>query len=328
MHLQVLIRCDLNVPLDGKKITDDTRIRASVETIKYLVSKGARVAVNLPSTFRSHVPHRHPSPGCLPFFKSRAIIHTEIQGRVSILAGGASEQRADLGDELEVRRGTDRDFRARLPRQVSSHLGRPKDGPEDKFSLAPCATRLTELLGQEVKMAPDCVGDKVKGMVDSMKDGDVILLENVRFYKEEEKNVKEFAEKLAAPYDLCVSFTPVLILHTRASPCRVQLSPHTPSLVQACTTSRNALQGLIRSSIRSIVRRGELLGELLAGQALAVAWTETDPSMYLHACSRIYAHTPCTSGLEDARIDGRTRLPALQCAPERAPETVPRARSF
>ena len=85
---------------------------------------------------------------------------------------------------------------------MSSHLGRPKDGPEDKFSLAPCAGRLTELLGKEVKMAPDCIGDKVKGMVDEMKDGDVILLENVRFYKEEEKNVKEFAEKLAAPYDL------------------------------------------------------------------------------------------------------------------------------
>ena len=81
-------------------------------------------------------------------------------------------------------------------------MGRPKDGPEDKFSLSPCAGRLSELLGQEVKMAPDCVGDKVKGMVDEMKDGDVILLENVRFYKEEEKNVKEFAEKLAAPYDL------------------------------------------------------------------------------------------------------------------------------
>jgi len=81
-------------------------------------------------------------------------------------------------------------------------LGRPKDGPEDKFSLAPCATRLSELLGTEVKMMKDCIGDDVKKSVDAMKDGEVILLENVRFYKEEEKNVKEFAEKLAAPYDM------------------------------------------------------------------------------------------------------------------------------
>lgn len=85
---------------------------------------------------------------------------------------------------------------------MSSHLGRPKGGPEDKFSLAPCAARLTELLGQNVKMAPDCIGDEVKKMVDGMKDGEVILLENVRFYKEEEKNEKEFSKKLAAPYDM------------------------------------------------------------------------------------------------------------------------------
>ena len=86
--------------------------------------------------------------------------------------------------------------------QVSSHLGRPKDGPEDKFSLAPCAARLTELLGKDVAMAKDCIGDDVKKMVDGLKDGDVMLLENVRFYKEEEKNVKEFSEKLAAPFDM------------------------------------------------------------------------------------------------------------------------------
>ena len=59
-----------------------------------------------------------------------------------------------------------------------------------------------ELLKQDVKMAPDCVGDDVKKMVDGMKDGDVILLENTRFYKEEEKNVKDFSKKLAAPFDM------------------------------------------------------------------------------------------------------------------------------
>jgi len=128
----VLIRCDLNVPLDGKTITDDTRIRASVETIKYLVSKGARVA-------------------------------------------------------------------------VTSHLGRPKSGPEDKFSLGPAGLRLTELLGQEVKMQKDCIGDEVGANVKAMKDGDVILLENSRFYKEEEKNDTEFAKKMAAPFDVFVN---------------------------------------------------------------------------------------------------------------------------
>merc|ERR1719502_815280 len=80
---------------------------------------------------------------------------------------------------------------------LSSHLGRPKDGPEDKFSLGPVAPRLSELLEKEVVMAPDCIGE--------MADGDVLLLENTRFYKEEEKNVPEFAEKLAANADLFVN---------------------------------------------------------------------------------------------------------------------------
>jgi len=129
---KVLVRCDLNVPLDGKTITDDTRIRASVPTVKYLMEKGAKVL-------------------------------------------------------------------------LSSHLGRPKDGPEDKFSLGPVAPRLSELLEKEVTMAPDCIGDGVKDCVDKMADGDVLLLENTRFYKEEEKNVPEFAEKLAANADLFVN---------------------------------------------------------------------------------------------------------------------------
>ena len=120
------------MPLDGKTITDDTRIRASVPTVKYLMEKGAKVL-------------------------------------------------------------------------LSSHLGRPKDGPEDKFSLGPVAPRLTELLGKEVVMAPDCIGDAVKSCVDGMSEGSVLLLENTRFYKEEEKNVPEFAEKLAANADLFVN---------------------------------------------------------------------------------------------------------------------------
>merc|ERR1719502_1147088 len=88
---------------------------------------------------------------------------------------------------------------------LSSHLGRPKDGPEDKFSLGPVAPRLSELLEKEVVMAPDCIGDGVAECVGAMADGDVVLLENTRFYKEEEKNVPEFAEKLAANADLFVN---------------------------------------------------------------------------------------------------------------------------
>jgi len=129
---KVLIRCDVNVPLDGKTITDDTRIRSSMPTIEYLVSKGAIVS-------------------------------------------------------------------------VCSHLGRPKDGPEDKFSLAPCAARMSELLGKEVKLAPDCIGDDVAALVNGAGEGDVIMLENTRFYKEETANESGFVEKLAAPFDLFVN---------------------------------------------------------------------------------------------------------------------------
>merc|ERR1711957_595331 len=129
---RVLVRCDVNVPLDGKTITDDTRIRSSIPTIEYLKGKGAIVT-------------------------------------------------------------------------VCSHLGRPKDGPEDKFSLAPCADRMTELLGQKVTLAPDCIGDEVSKIVSEAKEGDVIMLENTRFYKEETKNEPAFVEKLAAPFDLFVN---------------------------------------------------------------------------------------------------------------------------
>lgn len=131
---RVLVRCDLNVPLDGKKITDDTRIRSSIPTIEYLRQQGAIVT-------------------------------------------------------------------------ICSHLGRPKNGPEDKFSLGPCAIRMSELLegDTQVQLAPDCIGEKVSAMVKEAKAGDVILLENTRFYKEETKNDVEFSKSLSSPFDLFVN---------------------------------------------------------------------------------------------------------------------------
>merc|ERR1711990_660018 len=131
---RVFIRCDLNVPQNKEtgEVTDDTRIRGSVETLKYLSGKGAKV-------------------------------------------------------------------------MVASHLGRPKDGFEKKFSLEPVAPVLSKYLGQEVKLVSDCVGTAVSGAVANMKDGDIALLENVRFYPEEEKNDPAFAKKLSKNADIYVN---------------------------------------------------------------------------------------------------------------------------
>ncbi|PKU76445.1 phosphoglycerate kinase, cytosolic [Dendrobium catenatum] len=129
---KVLVRVDLNVPLDDNlKITDDTRIRAAVPTIKYLIERGARVI-------------------------------------------------------------------------LCSHLGRPK-GVTPKYSLKPLVPRISELLGIDVLMASDCIGEEVEKTVAALPDGGVVLLENVRFYKEEEKNDPEFAKKLASLADLYVN---------------------------------------------------------------------------------------------------------------------------
>lgn len=129
---KVFVRVDLNVPLDDNlKITDDTRVRAAVPTIKYLKDHGAKVI-------------------------------------------------------------------------LSSHLGRPK-GVTPKYSLKPLVPRLSELLGAEVKMADDCIGEEVEKLVADIPEGGVLLLENVRFYKEEEKNDPEFAKKLASLADLYVN---------------------------------------------------------------------------------------------------------------------------
>jgi phosphoglycerate kinase len=124
---RVLVRADLNVPLDGTTITDDTRIAASVPTVKYLIEHGAAVA-------------------------------------------------------------------------VCSHLGRPKGTVVPELSRAPAATRLGELLGKPVQLLSDCVGDTVRTTVEALQPGQVVVLENLRFHSEEEKNDPEFAKDLAAGF--------------------------------------------------------------------------------------------------------------------------------
>ncbi len=88
---------------------------------------------------------------------------------------------------------------------LMSHLGRPKGKVNPKYSLKPVAIKLSELLGKEVKLAPDCVGDEVKKLVNKMMPGDVLLLENLRFHEEEEKNDPEFSKKLAELGDVYVN---------------------------------------------------------------------------------------------------------------------------
>ncbi len=87
---------------------------------------------------------------------------------------------------------------------ITSHLGRPKGKVNPAYSLAPVAKRLSRLIQKDVVMAKDCIGDDVKGLVDAMKPGDVLLLENLRFYPEEEKNDEAFAKKLAAYADVYI----------------------------------------------------------------------------------------------------------------------------
>src|SRR3989449_10672245 len=123
---RVLVRVDFNVPLDAERhITDDTRIRASLSTIQYLLDNGAAVI-------------------------------------------------------------------------LMSHLGRPKGEANKKYSLAPVAQRLSELLGRPVQMAPDCIGPQVEAQAKALQPGQVLLLENLRFHKEEEKNDPEFSKQLAS----------------------------------------------------------------------------------------------------------------------------------
>jgi phosphoglycerate kinase len=129
---RVFCRVDFNVPMQDGKITDETRIRAALPTIQYLIEQGAKVI-------------------------------------------------------------------------LASHLGRPKGKVNEEMRLTPVAVRLSELLGKEVKKADEAYGDSVKAIIDTMKEGDVLLLENVRFYPGEEKNDPELAKSFAELADVYVN---------------------------------------------------------------------------------------------------------------------------
>jgi phosphoglycerate kinase len=130
---RVFCRVDFNVPLDdNNRITDDTRIKESLPTIRHIITNGGRLI-------------------------------------------------------------------------LASHLGRPKNGFEVRFSLAAAAACLAEYLGKTVVMAPDCIGPAVTELVNQMADGDVLLLENLRFHAGETKNDPDFAKALADNADIYVN---------------------------------------------------------------------------------------------------------------------------
>jgi len=128
---RVFLRADLNVPLEGGAVADDTRLTAVVPTIEHALKAGAMVV-------------------------------------------------------------------------LASHLGRPKGKPDPAYSLRPVATRLEALLGRSVPLAPDCVGEETAALAGARGAGDLLLLENLRFHKEEEANNDAFARALAALADCYV----------------------------------------------------------------------------------------------------------------------------
>jgi phosphoglycerate kinase len=129
---RVFVRADLNAPLEGGAVSDDTRLRAVLPTLRFALDAGAAVV-------------------------------------------------------------------------LASHLGRPKGGPDPKYSLRPVAEHLASLLGRPVPLAPDCVGEPTRAQARALKAGEILLLENLRFHPEEEKNDDGFARQLAELADCYVN---------------------------------------------------------------------------------------------------------------------------
>ena len=143
-------------------------------------------------------------------FQKKTVEDVDVSGRRVLVRADFNVPQTDAGAITDDRR-----IRAALPTiqyltkkgakvVLASHLGRPKGGPDAKFSLAPVAARLSELLGQPVPLAPESVGPDVQAMTNALQAGDVLLLENVRFHPEEEKNDPAFAAQLAALADVFV----------------------------------------------------------------------------------------------------------------------------
>ena len=165
---RVLVRCDFNVPMKDGVITDTKRIVGALPTVKYLADHGAKVILC------SHMGRPH------NIFND--VVKLDKKEKKKIDAMPAEEQAAATEKALEAAKGD-----------------------VTKFSLAPVAAALSKLLGKEVIMAKDVIGPDAKAKAAALNDGDVMLLENIRFHAEETKNDPAFAKELASMADIYVN---------------------------------------------------------------------------------------------------------------------------
>ncbi len=129
---RLFVRVDFNVPIEEGSVSDDTRIRGALPTIKLAMEKGAKII-------------------------------------------------------------------------LASHLGRPKGEPEERFSLRPVATRLSELLETDVRFSEDCIGSDAEAHIAALNDGEIVLLENLRFHSGEKENSPDFSKQLASNIDIYIN---------------------------------------------------------------------------------------------------------------------------